>query len=121
MAETGDCIRKPIGEVLAKKLKQWIFLGGVWGTLLALSVPIYAAGGAFGIDAGPARNRPPRISNKYSEFKRLAKFFFYHDGVLNSQEKTILEQLQKRLRIKPKEASDMIRDVATNLGFYTDK
>lgn len=114
MAEAGDHSRKCIGEILVK-IKRWIVLGGLWGALLVLVGVSWAEESITG--RGPARNRPARISNKYSEYKRLTRYFFYNDGVLDSQERVILKRLQERIEIKPEEGSRMIQDVETNLDF----
>ena len=94
MVEAGNRSRECIGEVLAIATR-WIVLGALWGGILALSGAAWAEEGLRG--RGPARSRPPRISNKFREYKKLTRFFFYDDGVLDSQEKAILERLQKRV------------------------
>ncbi|MBI1987044.1 MAG: hypothetical protein HYS70_01675 [Nitrospinae bacterium] len=70
------------------------------------------------IGQAPARNHPPKISSKYSEYKRVVKFFLYNDGQLDPKEKEILRNLEERFQISSEEASQIARDIEMNLDRF---
>lgn len=85
-----------------------------WVGFLALGW-IFADGAAAELGRHPARNHPPQISNQYSEYKRVVKFFLYHDGQLDAKEREILQRLEERFQISPEEAAQIARDIETSL------
>ncbi|MBI2877910.1 MAG: hypothetical protein HYY20_13625 [Candidatus Tectomicrobia bacterium] len=92
--------------------KRWaIGLAGLLGLSALLSDPAAAE-----LGRNPAKNHPPKISNKYNEYKRVVKFFIHNDGQLDSKEREVLQRLEERFQISPEEASQIARDIAVSLG-----
>lgn len=93
-------------------MRKRVAIALVW--LLGLG-GIFVVQAAAQIGRNPARNHPPQISNKYSEYKRVVKFFFYGDGQLDPKEKEILRRLEERFQISSEEASQIARDTEMSL------
>lgn len=93
-------------------MRKILIMGLIWilGTIVFFVVQAAAEMGRL-----PAKNHPPKISNKYSEYKRVVKFFLYNDGRLDPKEKEVLQSLEKRFQISPEEAAQIARDTEMSL------